>query len=588
MTPARPASALATPASKRPMLELVKPKPLPVSNAAVRSSFWALGIILASFQAWNSRYEVTADSISYFDMSDGVLRGADWHRLINGMYSGLYPLLLGIFRRLFNISPGNEIAASHVLGVVLFLFAFACFEFLLVGALRRLEPADGILDEDRASVPLPQWAFLSIAYSVFLWSCLTHIQLEVPRADMLLSGFFFLAIGSVLRMDGRAARWGNYLALGSILGIGILAKEAMLPIGILTLASTLFLVENWRPAVKMAAGALAVMLMIGSLYFVPLSLKQGRLTLGDAGTCVYLTNVDMVSPHWYLQSTGSAKGSFLHPPKKMFSEPPAYAFAIPTIVTQPLRFDQSYWMEGIRPHFVWWRQMATLKVNLRAFAKLFLELRFVLGSILVIVLLSGGRKQILGALVRAWPAWLIGTAGCLMYAAVWVEPRYVTAFLTLCCVGLLVGLPIPATRRKLAHLVVILIVAASVAVLMFSVAAGVYRARRHHTNVELEAARSLQNLGLMAGDPVARISRSSADLVVERILRVEIVAEVDYNHAPDFWTSPLTTQHALLQAFAAQGVKAVIATSPALNAENQSEWSRLGSTQYWVWRPAKG
>ncbi len=566
----------------RPTLELAKPLATAPSTVPLRLTFWSVGILLASAQAWIGRFQVSADSISYLDMSDGVQRGSDWHLLVNGMYSQLYPFLLGVFRRIFNISPGNEIAASHLLGVGFFIFAFGCFEFFLVGAARKLEVPDQAHGENQTSGPLPKWAFLSVAYSLFLWSAISHIELVVPRADMLLSGFIYLTLGLVLRMQGRPARWRNYLWLGVVLGVGILAKEAMLPIGCLALASTFFLVQHWRPAVKMAAVTLAIMVLIGSLYFVPLSLQRGRLTLGDAGKCVYITNVDQATPHWYLQDSGSAKGSFLHPPKKIFSDPPAYAFAIPPKVTEPLRFDQSYWMAGVRPHFVLGRQIAVMKTNLRTFTKLFAELRVVLGTIFVLAFF-GGMRQIRSAVLRAWPVWLIGLAGCMMYAVIWVEPRYVSAFLTLGLIGLLVGLPIPTvTGRKIAQFAVI----ATIAALFIPVAVHVYRTPRPGGNVSLEAARALVSLGVKAGDPVARISPSSADLVVERILRSQIIAEVDHDRAAEFWSSPLSTQESLLKEFAAQGAKVVIATSPKLTAENQSEWSRLGSTEYWAWRPS--
>jgi len=80
--------------------------------AALRIGFWGIGIFLAAAQAWIFRYQVTADSISYLDMSDGVFPGNDWHRLINGVWSPLYPFLLGVFRRIFDISAPNEIVAA--------------------------------------------------------------------------------------------------------------------------------------------------------------------------------------------------------------------------------------------------------------------------------------------------------------------------------------------------------------------------------------------------------------------------------------------------------------------------------------------
>jgi hypothetical protein len=566
---------------KQPSLELVKPNPVFSSVLPVRLAFWSVGILLASAQAWIGRYEVSADSISYLDMSDGLQRGSDWHLMINGMYSQLYPFLLGIFRRIFSISPGNEIPYSHLLGVVFFVFAFACFEFFLIGAAGKIRPPNQGSGENRMALAFPRWAFLSVAYSIFLWSAIRHIELTIPRADMLLSGFIYLTVGLILRMQGRPARWRSYISFGLVLGVGILAKEAMLPLGFLALASTLFLVENWRPAVKMAAAALAIMVLIGCFYFVPLSLQRGRLTLGDAGKCVYITNVDQAMPHWYLQDPGSAKGSFLHPPKKIFSDPPAYAFAVPAAVTEPLRFDQSYWMAGVKPHFVLGRELTAIKTNVRTFAKLFLELGVVLGTLIVLAFL--GRRQIKVSLLRAWPAWLIGAAGCMIYVVIWVEPRYVTAFLTLVLIGLLVGLPVPvAVGRRIAQLIVV----ATIALLLVPVALHVYRAPRARGNVSLEAAQALENLGVKPGDPIARISSGSADLVVERILRSQIIAEVDRARVAEFWNASLATQESLLREFATQGAKVVIATSPHLTAENQPEWTRLGTTPYWVWRPA--
>src|SRR6266566_2992259 len=99
----------------RPGLEVVKQRPIPASLNGLRAAFWSVGVLLAIGQAWVSRYQVSADSISYLDMSDGVLPGSDWHRLINGIWSPLYPAILGVFRRVFNISPQHEIVAGHLL-----------------------------------------------------------------------------------------------------------------------------------------------------------------------------------------------------------------------------------------------------------------------------------------------------------------------------------------------------------------------------------------------------------------------------------------------------------------------------------------
>ena len=81
----------ALPPRRRPAPELVQRQPRPVGVATVRAAFWAVGVVLAGVQAWAFRYYVSADAISYLDMSDGVMPGGSWHRLINGVWSPLYP-----------------------------------------------------------------------------------------------------------------------------------------------------------------------------------------------------------------------------------------------------------------------------------------------------------------------------------------------------------------------------------------------------------------------------------------------------------------------------------------------------------------
>jgi hypothetical protein len=398
-----------------------------------------------------------------------------------------------------------------------------------------------------------------------------------------MSGFLYLAVGVLLHMHRRAASWANYLALGALLGVGVLSKEALLPIGVLVLATTLFMVKKWRPALKMAAAALALMLVIGCLYFVPLSLQEGHFTLGEAGRLNYVVHVDEASPHWYLQDPGGAAGSLLHPPEKISSDLPAFAFAIPAAVTHPLRFDPSYWIAGLRPHFVWQRQITAIKTNLRVLKRDSRPLRVVIGAILLLAFLCSGVRQVKAALARSWPVWLVGLAGCLMYVAIYIEPRYVAAFLTLFCLGLLVGLPVPA---QVGSRIALLIVVATTVALLYPALQETYYGYRHqpHSNLDSQAAQALASLGVKPGDQVARISPSVSDYAAERILRVQIAAEIHHDHADEFWSSPFATQQSLLNQFAALGVKAVIATSPRLSAENKSEWTRLGSTQFWVWR----
>jgi hypothetical protein len=574
-----------SPLPRRPSLRIVSKRPAAQSIATLPVFFWIGGTILAAAQAWIYRYYLSADSVSYLDMSDAVLPGFTWHRLINGVWSPLYPLLLGLFRRAFSISSGNEIAAAHLLNIGVFAFAFLCFDFFLKSLLQRVEPGY-TWGPQRELVLLPRWAYTSLAYALFLWASISAISLRSLRPDMLMSGFVYLAIGLLLRMQGAPGRWKDYLALGTCLGIGSLAKAPVLPIGLLVLAISLFLVKGWRAALSMAIGSLGLALLIGSLYFVPLSRARGHLTLGESGSYNYLVHVDRARPDWYLQDPGEGKGSFAHAPEKIFSSPPAYAFAVPFFVTHPLRFDPSYWTGGVRPRFALKRQIGQILFNLFDLGRIIRPLGLFIAAVLMLGFGSGGVNSMSSALAKTWPLWTIGLAGCAMYVVVHLEARYVGVFLVLFWCGLLFSFL--ETPRKLslhAIRVATVMIVASLLLPAIAQAYTSYLQIGRGSNVDAQAAFELRKLGIEPGDRVARISPLVTDLGIERTARVEVISEVDWRYAREFWKVSPATQGRILQLFTGRGAKAVIATSALLSKTTPLGWRPLGLTGYWVWLP---
>lgn len=557
-------------------------------RSTLRLVFWPFGILLALFQAWAFRYGATADSISYLDMSDGAMPGADWHRLINGTWSPLYPFLMGLFRRVLHSTPSNEIIAAHFLNILIFILAFACFEFFLTRLLKKLQPLTVTEPPDSA---FSCSIFLTLAYSLFLWSSFSSMSLRYLRPDMLMSCFVFLAVGMLLKLSARPAAWMNYLKLGLILGVGFLAKAPMLPIAVLMLTLSLFLVESWRPALKMVFASFALILLIGSLYFVPLSHLRRKFTLGESGAYNYLVNVDRAGPGegWYLEDPGKGVGEFLHPPQRIFESPPVYAFDRPGLVTHPLRFDPSEWMTGVRARFDFKRQVGQSYANIIDMAR---PLRRLI--ILLVALLSAAfvlpRKQIGQPILAAWPVLLIGVAGPAMYVIVHVESRYIGVFLVLILCPIIYGF-VQASHvlnRYAVTLVTIVIVASLLR-------QGVHRDYVEYKNVgrgpnqDALAATALLQEGVLPGDRVARISSSLMDFGPERIGRLEVIAEVDFQHANEFWASPVDVQEQILHLFTSRGAKAVIATRPDLSPPGEAGWKHLAG-KYWAWLgpPRKG
>ena len=544
------------------------------SFAWLRAGFWAFGILFAAMQAWAFRYYVSADAISYLDMSDAVMPGGDWHRLINGVWSPLYPFLLGVFRRMFHISPANEIVAGHLLNLAFFFFAFACFEVLLRVALREVKIASNV-----------QWILPAVAYSLFLWASIAKITLTSLRADMLMSGFVYLAAALFLQMKNREARWSRYCLLGIVMGTGILAKEPMLLLGMVILAATFFTVNNWRPALKMVAVSGLVFLAIGSLYFLPLSLSRGRFTLGESGTFNYLVYVDQARPSWYLQDAGRASGRFLHSPQKIYSNPSAYAFSHASLVTHPLRFDPSDWIAGVHVRFTARNQLRACVQNVPKLARSLVQLSPVLLLIVVMGVMSRGNRARLSELLRrSWPIWVVGLAGLAMYVPLRIESRYIGAFLALLFMGAIFSIDLRSLTNRPALIASTILAILGLLVPVFVTNAQRYLESSYLQDADADAAAELANLGIFPGDRVARISPAVTDLGIERIARVEIVAEVGIGDARRFWTSPFNDQNAILRLFSLNGAKAVIATAPNPS-KASSGWTRLSPTHYWVWLP---
>jgi len=550
-----------------------RPRDAP-SYSRLRVGFWLLGTVLAVIEAWSSRYFVTPDAVAYTDMSDGVLGSQDWHRLINGVWSPLYPALLGFLRRIFSPSAIHEIRFDHILNVPIFLFAFASFEFLL----SSIHPGDFGSPFSRDRVPLPRWVFLTLGYALFLWASISEITLETLRPDMLMSGFLYLAAALLIHMRRRRANLGFYVALGVVLGLGFLAKAPMLPIAMLILAASLLIVENRLRAIPMAACSGAIFWLIASLYFIPLSRSLGYFTLGESSRFNYIVHVNHAGPGWYLQSAGNAEGTPVHRTHQIFAEPPTYEFSNGISITHPLRFDPSYWSQGLKPVVDLHNQLKTVMENLRVYRHIFIKLAGMILGLVILCYADRIGSSLVRDLIEGWALWLVGVAGVLMYALIHVEARYVGAFFVLLWLGLAAGLGHRRTDGKLIGATTIAI-ALSLILPAVKTAYGLGRGGR---NMDGEVAQALPQFGIQTGEQVARIS-TGGDIGWARASRVTIIAEVDWETgARKFWNSTPAIQTQVLQALRATGAKCVIAhlwgdvTPPG--------WQRLGKTQYWIYQ----
>ena len=109
------------------------------ADSKLRLALWFGGAGTGLLQAWAFRHIVNPDGISYLDTVSAVARG-DWHSLVNGYWSPLYPFLLGVTFRILKPSLYWESTVAHFVNFGIFIVAFLCFEAFLKALMGSLRP----------------------------------------------------------------------------------------------------------------------------------------------------------------------------------------------------------------------------------------------------------------------------------------------------------------------------------------------------------------------------------------------------------------------------------------------------------------
>lgn len=556
-----------------------------VLTARVRIAAWFLLILAGVIEAVFSRRVVWADGISYLDMGDAIMRG-DWGMAINAYWSPLYPCLQGLALRVFKPSAYSEFAVLYFVNFLTYLFALACFDFLLRTTVADWPPPADVPGE---SLRLPKWAVFGVGYSVFLWSSLTLISMQSPTPDLLMAGLLYLAVGLLLRIWARPQRFSLFVALGAVLGFGYLAKAAVFPLAFLFFAILWFVGGGWRSAAPRVLVAMLVFLVVSGPWFMALSRAKGKFTFGDTGRFNYVREVNGASPNPYFQNPGTASGHFVHPVRKLFDTPPIYEFATPIKGTLPIWYNPSYWSEGAAPRISVKRQLSVIQRWLMFYFDMFLPNQAALLVGFVVLCLMAGRNLVLRQLAARWPVWLVALAGLGMYALVFVEPRYVAVFFALLWVGLFSGLRTPAGRegRRLVSLVTLAVVIAVASPVAVSVVGHLNRVLKGQPHNQWQVAEDLRSMGIKPGDPIARIG-GLFNVGWARLLRVTIVAEVPRANWREFWCAKPEVQAQVIETFRRLGATAIVAEQTPGNEVYLPgpEWHKLGDGTFYALRLA--
>jgi 4-amino-4-deoxy-L-arabinose transferase-like glycosyltransferase len=569
-----------TPLKSRPLTENSSERlERPSLQVWVRIAFLCIAVVFGFIQAWDSRNVMNTDGIAYLDMADAYSRGG-WIGLVNPHWSPLYPWILSLALFLVKPSPYWEFAIVHLVNFLIYLFTLLAFDYLL----RELIANQKKNEEPNPPAAFPAWALMATAYLVFLWSSLSLITLWKKSPDMLMASFVYVATAIVLRIRRGNANWRMFVCLGTVLGLGYLAKAPMFPLAFVFLGTVLFVPGNLRKTVPLALAALSVFVIVSGPFIFALSSMQGRFTFGDSAKLNYLWNINKVGPEWYVQDLGTARGKFQHPPLRIFDFPPVYDFTGPVGGSQPSWYDPSYWMEGAVPHFDAQRQLAALRRSAEVYSRiLFIEQAGFLAVFLTLFLV-GGPKESLRGIAQQWSMLVPVLAALAMYFPVLVERRYVAVFLAILWVALFFGLRLPATKefRKLAWVATFTLLITVGTPLALSAAHDLLEIR-HRPHPHWEVAQGLRQMGIRPGDVVGRVGGTlPADWA--RLLRVRVIAEIPRDKAEDFWSSGPVVQAGVIESFSKTGATAIVAQQipPYEVFVPTPGWERIGNGNFYV------
>ncbi|MFT4114977.1 hypothetical protein [Silvibacterium sp.] len=562
-----------------------------------------LVLLLSAVEGWYRRTDFATDAISYLDISR-ALPAHDWKMVFNPLWSAGYPALLALIRPVFAASPGGEWAAIHVLNLLVLLATWSAFLYLL----RAFDPLFAALPQPEARMRRRLLHFAGVAIFLAIQLCIDSVARVGP--DMLVTLFFFLATGTLLRLvrtptPSRAVLLG--LVLGLVLGAGYWSKGIFFPLSLVMLAvAAAALLRAHRTAIPvlLAAGVFA---LLAAPYVAGLTWSYGHFTTGESGNLNYAFHVNYL-PRWTNWQGSAGYGTPIHPTHEVMRNPDLFVFGEPYHNTYPPFGNIAYWYEGYRHFFSLHHQLTGAMRDLAYLAHILLTGPIFYAVALATLLLfvyEPDRRALLIAILRLWPLYLAGVVGILLYVQVHLEDRYLGSFLNVLCLTPFAAAALyarlPAARVRTLVCVVLGVGAAlNLAIVDRDVLDHLRHRYTYAQNPQWRLGLGLARLGLAPGDRVAVVGGPNAQCTWAYVARVRIVAELGGDpydqlhpsgHPTDqeihqFWSAAPEDQRRILGLFRQAGAVAVIAPVTAADhapAKQAGGWHPVPGTNSWVY-----
>jgi hypothetical protein len=538
---------------------------------------WTVTIAAGLLQALAARFYISGDGNSYLDVASAYLRG-DFAKAINAYWSPFYSWLIALVLWVFKPGGYWESTILHLVDFAGLLLALRAFEFFFgnfLASKHNFARPEG----ERFQLPVSTWWILG--YGLFLSATLEVLSMYPTSPDAWVCGVTFLSAGLILKISMREGGLPYFAALGLVLGLGYLTKAFYFPIAFVFLGTAWLASHRLRKNLSGAVIAVAAFTLVAGPFVFALSRAKHRLTYGDVGKIAYAEFMDSIQTPIFWEG-GDGSGIPKHPARIILSSPRVYEFAEPIGGSYPMWYDQSYWKDGIEPHFHLVNELKILRQSAGTFFLILLTQMEYVVSLAALVFCNLRASEWIAVAFRQWLLWLPTAAACLGFASVLVEGRYVASFLVILWVVAFASSLCSASvasRRVAVSVILAAVLVTGMKTLKFAVSDALAIPKQFNEN--WEAAQKLREFGVRPGDRVALIG-ILAEQHLMRLAEVKAVAQLRYRDEQAFWTGDTILQDTVFKAFATTGSRIVVATHVPVTAVKEG-WIRLGNTDYYMY-----
>jgi len=518
-------------------------------------AFAVLAILLiiacAVVDAWDGRYVMNPDGISYIEIAEAYVHH-DFKAAVSGYWSPLYSWLLGLAFLLVHPSPALESTVVHLVNLCIFLASLFAFQYL-VSSIRPMTAVYRIF-----------------FYAVFAWSSLSLTGLADVTPDLCVSALIFLAVGFVVRLE-QNPRSINPLMFGLVLALCYQAKTPMI------FVCVVLLLAAWRAgygARNLTISSLTVALIAFS-WVGFLSLQRGHPTIGDTAKLNYawfVNHIDMYSG-WIGAQQNS--GTPTNPPKVLSNSPLILSYeGAPFHATVPSWYDPSYWHEGLRVHLSLKEQIGALAEGLTQLRHiLFLHVEIIAGLLALLYMNSSWRFRYPSLLLAAITPPIIYTL------VGHVDPRFLGPFVVLLWAFFYLGFIDDKPHDKVTAVLAVITVSLSLSVLTPRLGKAYAAVRHENTLTDWDIANEMNKMGFQRGDKCAYIGDAKANYF-GRLAGISFVVEVPADVPEPFWSLNDKAREQAFAKMAEEQIRAVITDN--IPRSEAKLWSPVPHSRYYV------